>query len=641
MKLFREKKGEFSEGGGCAYEYYSEHREGGHTVIREWAPNAERMYLLCEKSGWKPSGDFSFSRINDYGDWEIRVPAEEFGHDDYYKLLIEWQGGSGERLPAYARRVVQDPETYIFSGRIWLPEREYPWENDFTPADEPPVIYEAHVGMAREHGGIGTYLEFADRILPKIKADGFNSLQLMALMEHPYYGSFGYQVSNFYAPSSRYGTPDELKLLVDRCHEYGIRVIMDLVHSHAVKNEVEGIGLQDGTEYLYFHEGGRGSHPAWDSRCFDYGKDGVLNFLLSNCAYWLKEYRLDGFRFDGVTSMLYHDHGLGASFDHYDKYYGPNTDEDALVYLMLANDLIHRIKPGAVTIAEDMSGLPGIAAPIEDGGCGFDYRLAMGIPDFWIKLLKEEKDEAWDMGRIWGTLNNRRFSERHIAYSESHDQALVGDKTLIFRMMDAEMYTGMSLASTSPVVERGMALIKIINLLTFSAAGDGWMNFMGNEFGHPEWIDFPREGNGWSYHYARRQWSLSENQDLRYHSLGLFTSDMIAVCGSSLGSSGTELYLCNNGDKVLCYGRGGLIYIVNTDPKRSYTDYGIELPEGRYSLLLCTDWKKYDGNGRIPEELVLSAAVQPGGRCMLTPYLPSRTALVFGRKDDEDEGDIR
>ena len=174
----------------------------------------------------------------------------------------------------------------------------------------------------------------------------------MAIQEHPYYGSFGYHVSSFYAASSRFGTPDDLKHLIDDAHSMGIAVIMDIVHSHAVKNELEGLGRFDGSYNQYFYGDHRREHPAWDSLCFDYGKNEVLHFLLSNCKFWLEEYGFDGFRFDGVTSMLYYSHGLGQAFGSYDDYYNGGQDTNAITYLSLANEVIHTVNPNAITIAE-------------------------------------------------------------------------------------------------------------------------------------------------------------------------------------------------------------------------------------------------------------------------------------------------
>ena len=511
--------------------YYGLHRTGDGWVLREWAPNAKNICLTGTFSDWKELPSYKMHKINDQGDWEIRLPFESLKHGDLYKLSIRWEGGRGERIPAYAKRVVQDDTTKIFNTQVWDPDEPYKWViNDFRAPATTPVIYEAHIGMATAEEKLGTYREFTENVLPVIVRAGYNTIQLMAIQEHPFYGSFGYHVSSFFAASSRFGTPEDLKELVDRAHQSELRVIMDLVHSHSVKNVNEGLGLFDGDPGQYFHtDPGRRNHIAWDSLCFDYGKDNVIHFLLSNCRYWLEEYKFDGFRFDGITSMIYYDHGLGKNFTTYSEYFDGGQDEDALVYLYLANKLIHSFKPGALTVAEEMSGMPGLAADISKKGFGFDYRLSMGVPDFWIKLVKDTFDEDWDMGHLMHELTQHRPEEKIISYCESHDQALVGDKTLIFRMIDAEMYTGMKKEYHSFTVDRGIALHKMIRLITFATAGGGYLNFMGNEFGHPEWIDFPREGNEWSYKYARRLWHLAEDSDLKYYYLANFDRAMTEI----------------------------------------------------------------------------------------------------------------
>ncbi|MGB5991927.1 MAG: alpha-amylase family glycosyl hydrolase, partial [Desulfobacterales bacterium] len=491
------------------HEYFGLHFCRNEWIFREWAPNADAIYLIGDMTNWQEKKRFALERINGEGVWEIRLPADAMGHEDLYRLRIHWPGGQGDRLPAYSRRVVQDPDTLIFNAQVWLPSEPYTWKcTDFQPSKDALLVYEAHVGMAQENEKVSSFREFTLRTLPRIVAAGYNTLQLMAIQEHPYYGSFGYQVSSFFAASSRFGPPEAFKELVDTAHALGLRVIMDLIHSHGVSNEVEGLSRFDGTRYQYFHEGPRGIHEAWDSRCFDYNKYQVLHFLLSNCRFWLDEYRVDGFRFDGVTSMLYLHHGLSKAFTSYDDYFDASVDEDALTYLSLANKLIHNIRPDAVTIAEDISGMPGLAVPHSSGGIGFDYRFAMGISDNWIRLVKDVPDEKWHMGHLWHELNNRRWDEKTISYAESHDQALVGDKTLIFRMIGSDMYNAMHSGGENLKVDRGLALHKLIRLITLSTAGNGYLNFMGNEFGHPEWIDFPREGNNWSFKYARRQWHL-------------------------------------------------------------------------------------------------------------------------------------
>jgi 1,4-alpha-glucan branching enzyme len=627
--------------------YYGMHRTENGWVFREWAPNAERIYVTGVFNNWTESEEFSLSRVNQNGDWEIYIPEGVIHHGDLYKLSVHWNGGRGERIPAYANRVVQDERTRIFSAQVWNPEQKYEWKNPgLMPGNQPPLIYETHIGMATEEEKTGTYREFTEQVLPFIIASGYNTIQLMAIQEHPFYGSFGYHVSSFFAASSRFGTPEELKELIDTAHGAGIRVIMDLVHSHSVRNVNEGLGLFDGDPGQYFHANERRYHRAWDSLLFDYGKDNVIHFLMSNCRYWLEEYKFDGFRFDGVTSMIYYDHGLEKNFTSYDEYYDGNQDEDALIYLYLANKMIHEFKPGAFTIAEEMSGMPGIAAPVEKSGYGFDFRLSMGVPDFWIKLVKEIFDENWDMGRLIYELTQRRPEEKIISYCESHDQALVGDKTLIFRMLDADMYTGMEKSTHSVNIDRGIALHKMIRLITFGTSGGGYLNFMGNEFGHPEWIDFPREGNNWSYKYARRQWHLVQNTNLKYFNLGEFDKGMLKLQQDFhiLENNGIQRIYENNGDKVLAFIRGDLLFVFNFHPGNSYTDYGIPV-QGRFRIVLDTDDPLYGGFDRI-DRCRLYLSIRKAERNMINAplylylYLPARTGIVFRKEPSRRATDI-
>ncbi len=604
--------------------YYPLHREDGFWVIREWAPNATRIYLVGDCNNWKRTESYAFSPVGG-GNWELRVPEMFLRHGDLYKLWVEWPGGGGERLPAYVTRVVQDPETKAFAAQVWSPAEPYRWKWRKPGRRTHPLIYECHIGMSSEQEKVSTFDEFRREVLPRVKKGGYDVLQVMALQEHPYYGSFGYQVSNFFALSSRFGTPEEFKALVDEAHRLGIAVVMDIVHSHAVDNEAEGLGRLDGREDLYFYRGEQGRHPAWGSRCFDYGKDEVKYFLLANCKYWMEEYHIDGFRFDGVTSMMYWDHGLGKAFGDYSLYFDAGVDESAVSYLALANMLIHEINPNAITIAEDVSGMAGLAAPFAAGGVGFDFRMAMGIADHWIKWIKELPDENWSMGGIWWELTNKRADEKTVSYAECHDQALVGDKTLIFRLMDKEMYYGMSRGSRNLVVDRGVALHKMIRLVTLATCGGGYLNFMGNEFGHPEWIDFPREGNGWSYKYARRQWSLADNPALRYGALREFDSRMIHYVKQEKVLDGAlhELYIDEN-RKVLIFSRGNSIFAFNFNPTASFEGFSFAAPEGEYAMAFNSDEPEFDGFSRLGAgERHMTA----DGKLSL--YLPSRVALVL------------
>ncbi len=614
---------------------------------REWAPGAKRVKLIGDFNGWNRNveaadnpGAAGEAVKDEWGVWSVFFPdalfATRLTHGSRLKVLVH--GGDDvvmERIPAYIKRVVQDPpDSPNFVGVYWQPSTPFKWKYPLPKRKGGLRIYEAHVGMAQEEGRVGTFKEFTDKILPRIANLHYNAIQLMAIQEHPYYGSFGYHVSSFFAASSRFGTPAELKELIDTAHSLGLVVIMDLVHSHAVKNINEGLNRFDGTEHQYFHAPPRGDHVAWDSKCFDYAKYEVQRFLLSNVRFWLEEYNFDGFRFDGVTSMLYLDHGLGKTFASYDDYFTLNTDGDALAYLQLANELAHTVKPTAITIAEDMSGMVGTCRPVAEGGLGFDYRLAMGVPDYWIKTLKEKSDDQWNLNEIYQTLLNRRAHEKHVGYAESHDQALVGDKTLAFWMMDKEMYWSMTKLATSIVVDRGIALHKMIRLITFALGGEAYLNFMGNEFGHPEWVDFPRVGNNWSYHYARRQWSLVDQDLLRYAGLNNFDRAMQALDEqfNVLEDPFIEQLACHEDTKQLVFRRGPLVFVFNFHPTESYTGLRIPVPDARdYRVVLNTDAVQFEGFGRVAEQTVYPkqdvAMYQRKQSIQL--YLPARSGQVL------------
>lgn len=604
------------------FHHFGLHRTANGWMFREWAPNATRIVMVGDFSDWQERMEFELAR-SERGEWYGEFPAASLRHGQKYKLRVYWPGGDGWRLPSYATYVVQDNDSVDFSAVIWQPPKPYRWRHKTPAKPAVPLIYEAHIGMSSEAEKVASFKEFTADILPRIKQAGYNTLQLMAIAEHPYYASFGYHVTNFFAVSSRFGTPDDFKRLVDAAHGLGLRVIIDLVHSHAARNEVEGLSRFDGTLDQYFC----GDHPAWDSRLFDYGRVEVLHFLASNCRWWLDEYHVDGFRFDGVTSMIYHHHGLGTSFTRYDDYFSDDVNSDALAYVKLANQVIHAVRPDAMTIAEEMSGLPGLAAPIKYGGLGFDYRLNMGGPDLWIKTLKERRDEDWDLGEIVHTLSSHRPEERVVNYAESHDQALVGDKTLIFRLIDSAMYEHMDKADPDLTVERGVALHKLIRLLTAGLHGGGYLNFMGNEFGHPEWIDFPRAGNDWSFKHARRQWSLRDNGFLKYQWLAEFDRALMKII-SKIDSPEIDCLVVCQDNHVVSFMRGNWLFAINFSPDKSLSDYRISAKPGSYQLALSTDNKLFGGQGRIdPRQCYFTKLVE--NKNQLSTYIPARTGIVL------------
>ena len=642
-----DKKNELIKGPGSlsdfasGYLYFGLHKTEDSWILREWAPNATDIFVVGDFNDWTESSKFAMKRLRGTNNWEIKIKNKKFCHGSHFKLMVHWEGGCGERIPAWATRVVQDPDTHLFSAQVWDPEEKYEWQvTKFKPETDPLLIYECHIGMGQDAEKVGTYTEFRDNVLPRIAKLGYNCIQIMAIQEHPYYGSFGYHVSSFFAPSSRFGTPDELKSLIDAAHAKGIAVIMDIVHSHAVKNENEGLGNFAGDPNQYFYQGAMHEHPAWDSLCFDYGKNEVLHFLLSNCKYWLEEFHFDGFRFDGVTSMLYYSHGLGECFTQYADYYNGHQDGNAITYLTLANELIHEVNKYAITIAEEVSGMPGIAAPVKDGGYGFDYRMAMNIPDYWIKTIKELRDEDWKPSSMLWELTNRRKDEKTISYAECHDQALVGDKTIIFRLIDADMYWHFKKGDQTSTVERGIALHKMIRLLTATTINGGYLNFMGNEFGHPEWIDFPREGNGWSYKYARRQWNLVDDKSLCYHYLNDFDMAMLKLIKKQKRFEKQPVQeICHNdGDQVFGYQRGEYLFFFNFSPTRSYCGYGFMVKQGSYEYLLNTDDVAFGGNGFNDDKVIhltnYDNVLARDNKGWLQLYLPARTACVLKKVKD-------
>lgn len=602
---------------------------------REWAPAAHNLFLFGDFNGWNRY-DTPLERES-HGIWSVFLPDSQYKkslkHGSLLKVLVQSSIGEQERIPVFAKRVIQNEDTKDFAAQFWVDDSKCSFAGELK-IEKPLFIYETHIGMAQENESVGSFNEFRINVLPRIKDAGYNAIQLMAIAEHPYYGSFGYHVSNFFAASSRFGTPEDLKMLVDEAHRNGMAVIMDLVHSHTVKNTREGLNLFDGTENQYLLAGKDGYHPQWDSRLFDYGKEETLRLLLSNVRFWLEEYKFDGFRFDGVTSMIYKNHGIGMCFSTPYDYFDDNVNDEAVTYLQLANTLIHHLNENYITIAEDVSGMPGICAPIEDGGIGFDYRLGMGLPDFWIKVLKDQPEEMWNMNEFFFTMTNRLCDVKTIAYAESHDQAMVGDKTIAFRLMDKDMYDAMSKFIPNIVVDRGIALHKMIRLFTISLGGDAWLNFMGNEFGHPEWIDFPRLDNGWSYKYARRQWSLVDDKNLKFHWLADFDKEMLKFIKENNILTANPAWLMNADEenKTIVFERNNLIFVFNWGTK-SIPDYKINVKNtGDYEIIFSTDESRFGGYDNIDRNVVFPSE-QSESQVFMRIYNVSRTATVYRNKE--------
>ncbi|PSC69001.1 starch branching enzyme isoform A [Micractinium conductrix] len=661
------------------YRYYGlnrgEHEGKQGLWYREWAPGAKAIALIGEFNNWDPKTEH-WAVKNDFGVFQLFLPDAPDGtpaikHRTKVKIRLETAYGEWvERIPAWIKWATQEWNEIQFNGVHYEPpevgrpgvleaDKSYTFKYPRPPKPRALRIYECHVGMSSQEPKVNSYLEFKEEMLPRIRKLGYNAIQIMAIQEHAYYGSFGYHVTNFFGVSSRCGTPDELKAMIDEAHRLGMVVLMDIVHSHASKNTMDGINMFDGTDAGYFHGGGRGYHWMWDSRCFNYGNWETLRFLLSNARWWVDEYKFDGYRFDGVTSMMYHHHGLQTTFTgNYDEYFGMATDVEAVVYLMLVNQMLHDFFPTSITIGEDVSGMPTFCRPWTEGGVGFDYRLNMAIADKWIEVLSKTDDWGWNMGNIVHTMTNRRYAEPCVGYAESHDQALVGDKTIAFWLMDAAMYDFMGAPGhgpDSPVIDRGIALHKMIRLVTMALGGESYLNFMGNEFGHPEWIDFPRDdtydtstgafvpGNGGSLDKCRRRWDLADAEFLKYKYMNSFDRAMnhLDKAFGFVAAPHSWVSRKDEGDKVLVVERGDLLFVFNFHPTNSYTDYRVGCYKGGgYKVVLSSDEEVFGGWKNVTKDSNVEFQAQQGDfdnrPNSLMVYAPSRTVVVYAPSEFVD-----
>jgi len=513
-------------------------------------------------------------------------------------------------------------------ARLWLPQTPYRFKHP-RPARAPfPRIYEAHVGMAQpaqQHHGdsMGSYEAFSRDILPRIKASGYTAVQLMGILEHPLYRSFGYQVSSYFAPSSRYGTPDGFRALVDAAHGLGLAVLLDVPHGHASANTEQGLAQYDGSRYFF-----TGQHNQWGTPSFDFSQEMTRRFLLSNCRYWLEEFLVDGFRFDAVGNMLYRDFGEDDDFSHvgrcfYDQHSQPRANVDGELYLNLANALVHETCGDAVTVAEEFSGMPGLTCTPAQGGLGFDYRFAMGIPDYWAKCIAEPRD----MGSLWYEMTNHRPYDRTISYVECHDQHINGSDAMIWRLLGNEMYNRMGLRDESWNISRGLAYYRLMRLMTLSTADAGYLNFMGCEFGHPEWLDAEA--------YAHRQWALADDPTLKYHALGDWDKELMELVQRHLPDfAQPPLFRFIHEDKrLLAFERGQLLFAVNFHELNAQQDLRFAVTPGKYIELVSSDELRFAGHGNLvvksPATAHFTSPLPDRNEGDIALYLPPLVGLIL------------
>lgn len=604
--------------------------------LREWMPAANSLYLTTNRTDFARRYEYRFKRTDDPNVWELFVPLEELPHGTYYELHVASSRTKGhvKRVPAFAVWVEQNRDNEDeWCARVWDPPEPHRFLYPRPARAAFPRIYEAHVGIARPLLGkkpkqYGTYEYFARKVLPRIAEGGYTAVQLMGIAEHPLYKSFGYQVSSYFAPSSRFGTPDEFKTLVDEAHRLGLAVYLDITHSHSCPNTEQGLARYDTTNY-FFHK----KKTQWATLSFDYGLEATRRFLLSNCRWWMEEFKVDGFRFDAVGNMIYTDHGLGDDFSHVGRcFYGAGgtsrLDENGVLYLSLANTLVHELAPEAFTVAEEFSGAPGMSCAPEQGGLGFDRRFAMGIPDYWAKFIRGE-GSGTSMGMLWHEMTNRRWYDKTVSYTECHDQCINGDDAFIWRLIGDDMYEHMSMFSNSWKNSRGVALHKLMRFVTLATAGQGWLNFMGNEFGHPEWIDDEA--------YAHRQWHLAETGHLKYSKLDAFDRAMLGLVREHGGDfkKSPHFRFIHEEDRLLAFERGRLLFVFNFHETRPQSALNLMVTPGKYTEILSSDELAYAGYGNLSVKRAagghFSDPSSGATEQRITLYLPPLTALALLR----------
>ena len=607
---------------------------------REYMPGAKTIWLTTEKQRFQRHAHLKFTPCED-GFFELRLEEKELSHGLYVELRVEPKSfeiynpegfpTTLKRIPAFANWVEQNKEMPAqWCARIWHPKKPYQFQYPKPPKPTFLRIYEAHVGMAQSdtkhiNESYGSYTDFANDILPHIKDAGYTTVQLMAIPEHPLYRSFGYQVSNYYAPSSRFGDINSCKAMIDTAHKLGLQVILDITHAHSCANTEQGLCNYDSTAYFFTDQMNQ-----WGTPTFDFSKEMTRRFLLSNLRYWMEEFQFDGFRFDAVGNMLYKDFGRDDTFEHTGRcFYGkdgkPRTNEAGELYLCLANDLVHTISQEAFTIAEEFSGMPGLTCAPSDGGLGFDARFAMGIPDYWEKCIKNPQD----LGSLWYEMNNHRPYDRTISYVECHDQCINGDDAMIWRLLGDDMYTTMLRGIDSWNISRGLAYYRLMRLITLSTADLGYLNFMGNEFGHPEWLDAER--------HAHRQWRLATDERLKYACLAAFDLAQMKMVATYLTDFATPpLFRYIHEDKrLLAFERGHLLFAFNFHETAAYDDILFAVTPGKYTEILSSDDSTYAGhdNLRITDPKVehFTTPLPDPLHGDIKLYLPPMVALVLVR----------
>ncbi|KAI8557559.1 hypothetical protein RHMOL_Rhmol04G0020000 [Rhododendron molle] len=517
-------------------------------------------------------------------------------HGSKYRVYFNTSDGPLERVPAWAPYVVPDADGNQAFAVHWEPPPEYTykWKHKHPEVPKSLRIYECHVGISGLEPKIASFNDFTEKVLPYVKEAGYNVIQLIGLVEHKDYFTIGYRVTNLYAVSSRYGTPDDFKRLVDEAHGLGLLVFLDIVHSYSAADEMVGLSLFDGSNDCFFHTGKRGHHKFWGTRMFKYGDVDVLHFLLSNLNWWVVEYHIDGLQFHSLASMIYTHNGFASLSGDMEEYCNQYVDKDALMYLILANEILHALHPKIITIAEDATLYPGLCEPTSQGGLGFDYFVNLSASEMWSSLLGNVPDCDWNMSKIVSTLiGNKHSADKMLLYAENHNQSISGGCSF------GEILLGEPREHASDrkaSILRGSSLHKMIRLISFTIGGHAYLNFMGNEFGHPKDM-------------------MNVDEKERILSRGL-----------------PNIHHVNDTTMVISYLRGPLLFIFNFHPTTSYERYSVGVEEaGEYQVILNSDEKRYGGQALIEQDQYIRKTVSKrmdGLRNCLEVPLPNRSAQL-------------
>jgi 1,4-alpha-glucan branching enzyme len=550
-----------------------------------WAPNARRVSVVGDFNGWD-GRQHPMQSLGASGVWDLFVATAREGQRYKYEirthhgalvLKSDPYGFAFERPPATASIICRSLHTW--QDDEWM-RRRAAYDSWFQ---RPMATYEVHLGswarIPEEAGRYPTYAELADRLIPYVKQMGFSHLELLPVMEHPFSGSWGYQVTGFYAPTSRFGKPEEFKGFVDACHRNGIGVILDWVPGHFPK-DAYALANFDGTA-LYEHADPRqGEHRDWGTLIFNYGRSEVRNFLLANALYWLDEYHVDGLRVDAVASMLYLDYSRQAG-QWVPNRFGGRENLDAIAFLRQLNTLTHAEYPGSITIAEESTSWPSVSRPTYVGGLGFTYKWNMGWMNDILEYVKQDPI-------------HRRWHHRHVtfsllyAFSEnfilpfSHDEVVHGKGSMFGKVPGDDWQKA--------------ATLRALYGFMYSHPGKKLM-FMGCEFG---------QGREWNYDHSL-DWHLL---DQRFHGgLKQYVRDLNRVYTSEpalheldFDPAGFQWIDCNdNENSVISYLRRGksgevIVAIVNFTPVPR-DGYRIGVPSaGAFTELINSDSDAYDGS---------------------------------------------